>query len=515
MPAAKSSKISVAVTGDARQFRQELDKAGKDVGKFSKGAEKAFSALKTAGIGLAVGLGTAFVKAGLDFEAMRGILIRGTGATGEALDDLQKQTEDVLKSVPDAAEEVAAAIADVNTFFGVTGDQLEGTTRLFLDFARVAGVDTADAIGAVDAILTQFGLTVEDVDELLGDLVRIAQATGVPMTKLLTQIEKFGPVFATVGFTAEETIAVFGQLERAGVDVARLGPALSRFFAEAAEAGEEPRAAFEAFVEQILNAESETQALALAAEHFTDQAARMVSAVRTGNLDLEDFGGLLGEGTGLVSEQAEAIKTLSERFAELKNKLLVELGPTAVKVMDWIIDATDKAIIVIQLLSKVYGDLENQLKGIFTAGVTAGRDFIDGLEEGFKSAVDWTANVAREIANGLVHIVNTEVIDRLNSALEFTIPLPFGRSWTIDPPDIPNIPMLAQGGIVTGPTLAVVGEAGPEAVIPLDRMGGMAGTTIINVNVTGVSGAEVVDAIRRETQRRGAAVFPTVTTRRT
>ena len=30
-----------------------------------------------------------------------------------------------------------------------------------------------------------------------------------------------------------------------------------------------------------------------------------------------------------------------------------------------------------------------------------------------------------------------------------------------------QIPMLAKGGIVTGPTLAMIGEAGPEAVIPL------------------------------------------------
>ncbi|MBX6770886.1 MAG: phage tail tape measure protein [Chloroflexi bacterium] len=37
----------------------------------------------------------------------------------------------------------------------------------------------------------------------------------------------------------------------------------------------------------------------------------------------------------------------------------------------------------------------------------------------------------------------------------------------VDTPDIPLIPMLAEGGIVTRPTLAVLGEAGPEAVVPL------------------------------------------------
>ena len=43
----------------------------------------------------------------------------------------------------------------------------------------------------------------------------------------------------------------------------------------------------------------------------------------------------------------------------------------------------------------------------------------------------------------------------------------------------PNEIQLANGGIVTGPTIATIGEAGPEAVIPLDSFGGRGfGTTV-------------------------------------
>ena len=45
-----------------------------------------------------------------------------------------------------------------------------------------------------------------------------------------------------------------------------------------------------------------------------------------------------------------------------------------------------------------------------------------------------------------------------------------------------RVPTLADGGIVTAPTLAVVGEAGPEAVIPLSKLGGMGGQ---NFYITG------------------------------
>jgi phage-related minor tail protein len=42
--------------------------------------------------------------------------------------------------------------------------------------------------------------------------------------------------------------------------------------------------------------------------------------------------------------------------------------------------------------------------------------------------------------------------------------------------NIPDIPMLAEGGFVTSPTLALIGEAGPEAVVPLSSMGAGGGS---------------------------------------
>ncbi len=51
--------------------------------------------------------------------------------------------------------------------------------------------------------------------------------------------------------------------------------------------------------------------------------------------------------------------------------------------------------------------------------------------------------------------------------------------------------------IVTKPTLAVIGESGPEAVIPLSRAGQMGGTTInLTVNAgVGTDGVQVGDDI--------------------
>ena len=66
---------------------------------------------------------------------------------------------------------------------------------------------------------------------------------------------------------------------------------------------------------------------------------------------------------------------------------------------------------------------------------------------------------------------------------------------------LPFIPF-ANGGIVTSPTLGLVGEAGPEAIIPLDRAGNL-GTTVVNVQVTSADPTAVVEAIRRYTRANG------------
>ena len=65
-----------------------------------------------------------------------------------------------------------------------------------------------------------------------------------------------------------------------------------------------------------------------------------------------------------------------------------------------------------------------------------------------------------------------------------------------------GIPMLASGGIVTGPTLAMVGEGGgPEAVIPLDRLNSFMGGG--NINVTGrIQGQDILLSQERASRIR-------------
>jgi len=88
------------------------------------------------------------------------------------------------------------------------------------------------------------------------------------------------------------------------------------------------------------------------------------------------------------------------------------------------------------------------------------------------------------------------------------VPKMGGKGW-----DVPDIPMLAKGGIVTRPTLALIGEAGPEAVVPLN--GRYGGTTVIyqyEITVNGAVdkdgvGKQIEQILAREKRLRGKLAF--------
>ena len=65
------------------------------------------------------------------------------------------------------------------------------------------------------------------------------------------------------------------------------------------------------------------------------------------------------------------------------------------------------------------------------------------------------------------------------------------------------VPMMAAGGVVTSPTLAMIGEAGPEAVIPLDRLGQLGGGGNVTIMVNGGDPNAVVDALRQYYSQNG------------
>lgn len=135
------------------------------------------------------------------------------------------------------------------------------------------------------------------------------------------------------------------------------------------------------------------------------------------------------------------------------------------------------------------------------------------------------------LVDGIKTLLNS-FIDTLNSGFktfnEFKNKIPGGTYI----PSIPQIPKLAKGGIVDSPTMAMIGEAGPEMVVPLeqtsftDKLAGALGTAVMSAmqmtggsNMTGsnkevvlkIDGYTIARALnpylKKETNRQGNTII--------
>ncbi len=112
-------------------------------------------------------IGAASIAAWNEVDAGLDTIIKKTGATGDALDDMKGVLESVTTTIPVGFEEAGAAIGEINTRFKATGGELEELSLLFLEFAKINDTDVSGAVDDVSYIMEQFGLSTEDTAGLL------------------------------------------------------------------------------------------------------------------------------------------------------------------------------------------------------------------------------------------------------------------------------------------------------------------------------------------------------------
>jgi hypothetical protein len=145
-----------------------------------------------------------------------------------------------------------------------------------------------------------------------------------------------------------------------------------------------------------------------------------------------------------------------------------------------------------------FRDIVDAVFGAIKTGIKGGMDAITGY-------LTFVMGVYKGIFNAIGKLWNN-TIGKLKFKIPDWVPGIGGNGF-----EVPDIPMLANGGIVSSPTLALIGERGPEAVIPLDRMGSMGGGMNITVQAGLVStpdqmGQLIIESIQRA-QRRSGQVF--------
>jgi hypothetical protein len=127
------------------------------------------------------------------------------------------------------------------------------------------------------------------------------------------------------------------------------------------------------------------------------------------------------------------------------------LGVTLIAAIHIIVNGLNVLIRVLSFGISVFANVASAAGSFGSRLISIGRSIADPFISSFNAiARAWNATVGR-----------------LNFTIPSWVPGLGGRTF-----GVPKIPTLAEGGVVTKPTLAMIGEKGPEAVVPLNR-GGM------------------------------------------
>ena len=188
----------------------------------------------------------------------------------------------------------------------------------------------------------------------------------------------------------------------------------------------------------------------------------------------EHFGWLLPDGA-----LHNALKAIRDVFVEVWDKISEHFS-TVVEGIETVANKILEAFNAIkEPLIEIFDTISEKFSDLFDGLI----EFINPFIEKFETAWGKIADAMTGPLNTVISLVNS-LIQKLN---DFKIEGKFLRGVQIfpeiDPFDFAKIPKLAEGGIVNKPTLAMIGEAGPEAVVPLSGRGNAMGSIVVNVNM--------------------------------
>lgn len=401
-----------------------------------------------------VGVGVAAVKVASDAQkadAKLGAAFKSMGASAfTSIDALNQHATALANATTFDDDQIKEAQAVLLTFGNVTGETFDRTTNLAADMSEALGQDLQSSV-------IQLGKALNDPVKGITALSRV----GVSFTQQQRDQVK---ALVESGDALGAQNLILGEVERQFKGVAEA--------VGATDAGQ----AQEAF-QQLGEALEQVGTIILP---FVSKAAGFLKDLAVGfqNLDpgIQGFivtvGGLaaaLGPVIFGIGKLVGAFKGVIAVFNLLKIALLTNpftaLALAVAAIAFLIITNWDK---IWAFLKKTWEAITHALGGV----VKFFTDAWDGLVKATTGAWDAVAGIIRGAINGVIDVING-LFSFLNG-IQIGIPsVDVGPvhigGGVIDPFNIGLIPHLASGGIIDRPTLALLGESGPEAVVPLGK----------------------------------------------
>ena len=312
-----------------------------------------------------MGVGAASVVAWKEVDEGLDIVTKKTGATGEALEDMQNRTRNIAKTMPTDFATAGAAVGEVNTRFGLVGDELEDLSVKFIKFAELNDTDVSSSIDNVQSMMAAWNVETEDAGLMLDMLTKAGQDSGVAVDTLSQQLMQNKTALDDMGFSLDESVDLLANCEKNGIDTSTMLGGLKKALVNSAKEGKSSADALSELQEKLVGAESDAEASQIAMELFGNKAGPAIAdACRDGRLSLEDLGYAMEDLAGTTDSTFDEIQDPLDQMTPILNtlkdtgaQLVTDLGPMIVEVLGTISDG-------VSALNEWWSSLDENQKGV-------------------------------------------------------------------------------------------------------------------------------------------------------
>ena len=384
-----------------------IEEFGNKITKVSDKVDKLGNTLTTSLTVPIVGLGTAAVVTGNNFEAQMSRVQAIAGATGEELDKLTEQAMQLGAETSFSATQVAEGMENLASAGFTTEEIMEAMPGL-LDLAASSGADLATSSEIAASAIRGFGLEASEAGHVADVFAEAAAKTNAQTEDMGEAMKYIAPVANTMGLSIEEVAAAIGIMSDAGIKGEQAGTTLrgaltrltkptDKMIGVMEELGisfydnEGKMKSLTEMIEMLQDATKdltdEQEQNALTTLFGTESLSGMVSLINRGSDDLDDMTKSFKKADGAAEDMADtmldntagSLESLSGAIESAGIAIQKALSPEIRKLSEWIQDlvndfnnlSEEEQLNIIKTVALVAG-IGPLIKILGTAGKTIG-----------------------------------------------------------------------------------------------------------------------------------------------
>lgn len=346
------------------------------IDEFTKKLDSASGKLKNVGDSMTMHVtapivagGAAAVAAFNEVDEGADILINATGAVGEQGEELDRIYRKVAGTIPDSFDAIGGAVGEVNTRFGVMGDDLQTMSEDFLKFSRITGVDSVTGVRLVSRAMGDAGIETGQYKTLLDQLAKASQASGISVETLTESLAKYGAPMRQLGFDTASSIAIFAQWEKAGVNTEIAFSGMKKAISNWMKEGKDAKVEFSNLVKGVQDGSITAQE---AMEIFGTKAGPdLVDAIQQGRFSYEDFLKTIEDSGGTLDNTFGALMDGGDRAKVAMNKIKIAGADAGEVIMESLVPILEKGADALETFAEWWGSLTPEMQEFIIKSLAA------------------------------------------------------------------------------------------------------------------------------------------------